>query len=38
MAVQTQSDDDEFMMTMNCFCGMVDQRKAFSIVPSQEQG
>ena len=31
MAVQTQSDDDGF-------CGMVDQRKAFSIVPSREQG
>ena len=23
------------MMMMNCFCGMVDQRKAFSLISSQ---
>ena len=24
------------MMMMNCFCGMVDQRKAFSLISSQD--
>ena len=25
---------DDVMMMMNCFCGMVDQRKAYSLIPS----
>ena len=24
------------MMTMNCFCGMVDRQKAFSLISSQD--
>ena len=29
-------DDDDMMMMMNCFCGMIDQRKAFGLISSQE--
>ena len=34
---QKSSDDEEDMMKMmmNCFCGMVDGRKAFSVISSQ---
>ena len=28
-------DDDELMM-MNCFCGMVDRRKAFNLISSRD--
>ena len=38
--LQKNSDDEEdlmkmMMMMMNCFCGMVDGRKAFSVISSQ---
>ena len=37
--LQKNSDDEEdlmkMMMMMNCFCGMVDGRKTFSVISSQ---
>ena len=39
--LQKNSDDEEdmvkmiMMMMMNCFCGMIDGRKAFSLISSQ---
>ena len=37
--LQKNSDDEEdlmkMVMMMNCFCGMVDGRKAFSVISSQ---
>ena len=29
-------DDDEMMMMKNCFCGMVDRRKGFSLISSRD--
>ena len=31
-------DDDDVMMMMNRFCGMVNRRKAFSLISSQNHG
>ena len=31
-------DDDDDELTINCFCGMVDQRKAFSLLSSWDHG
>ena len=34
--VDDNDDDDDDDMMMNCFCGMVDRRKAFSLISSRD--
>ena len=30
-------DDDDDELMMNCFCGMIDRRKGFSLISSRDQ-
>ena len=34
--METDTKMQLMMMMMNCFCGMVDQRKAFHLISSQD--
>ena len=36
--VSTEPDSQGIVMTMNCFCGMVDRWMAFSFISSRDQG
>ena len=36
--VSTEPDSQGIVMMMNCFCGMVDRRMAFSLISSRDQG